>query len=377
MDEKNPDWDFVVIFGRINQYYLTGTMQDGMLCIHRDRDPMLWVRKSYERALDESEFSWISRMDSFRDAAKEYRTMPESVYVETELLPIALYERFAKHFPVRRLLAVDTDIAMVRAVKSPYELSFIEESGRIHERMLESYVPEILVEGMSEMELATSLYKTMVDEGHHGIARFGKFNTEILVGQLGFGINSLYPTSFDGPGGSLGQYPSVPLLGDRNRRLKRGDLVFVDVGCGVSGYHTDKTMTYMFGASLPEQVIEEHQRCVEIQHHTASLLLPGNTPSEIYRTIMDSLDQEFQKNFMGFGERQVKFLGHGVGLLIDEIPVIAQGFDEPLEENMVFALEPKKGIRDVGMVGIENTFIVTPRGGRCITGRNPGLIPVY
>jgi len=80
---------------------------------------------------------------------------------------------------------------------------------------------------------------------------------------------------------------------------------------------------------------------------------------------------------MGFGDRQVKFLGHGIGLVIDEIPVIAVGFDSPLEENMVIALEPKKGIKNVGMVGIENTFIVTPKGGLSITGHSRGLVPVF
>lgn len=79
---------------------------------------------------------------------------------------------------------------------------------------------------------------------------------------------------------------------------------------------------------------------------------------------------------MGFGNRHVKFLGHGIGLNIDEYPVLAKGFKEPLKENMVIALEPKKGIEGVGMVGIENTFIVTPEGGRCISGKNPGLILV-
>lgn len=80
---------------------------------------------------------------------------------------------------------------------------------------------------------------------------------------------------------------------------------------------------------------------------------------------------------MGFGYRKVNFLGHGIGLLIDEVPVIAKGFDQPLQEGMVIALEPKKGIANIGMVGIENTFIVTPNGGECITGNNPGLIPVF
>jgi Xaa-Pro aminopeptidase len=79
---------------------------------------------------------------------------------------------------------------------------------------------------------------------------------------------------------------------------------------------------------------------------------------------------------MGFGQRRVKFLGHGIGLQIDEPPVIAEGFDDPLQEGMVLAVEPKKGIPGVGMVGIENTFLVTPQGGHCLTGDSRGLIAV-
>ena len=91
---------------------------------------------------------------------------------------------------------------------------------------------------------------------------------------------------------------------------------------------------------------------------------------------MEGLDAEFLQNFMGFGDRQARFLAHGIGLHIDEYPVIAKGFDEPLEEGMVLAIEPKRGIEQVGLVGIENTFIVTPSGGECITGDHPGLMEV-
>jgi len=70
-------------------------------------------------------------------------------------------------------------------------------------------------------------------------------------------------------------------------------------------------------------------------------------------------------------------LGHGIGLVVDEWPVIAEGFDEPLEQNMALAIEPKKGMPGVGMVGIENTFLVTTQGGRGLTGESPGLIPVF
>ncbi|MGC8767948.1 M24 family metallopeptidase [Calditerrivibrio sp.] len=62
--------------------------------------------------------------------------------------------------------------------------------------------------------------------------------------------------------------------------------------------------------------------------------------------------------------------------MIDEYPVIAKGFDDPLEENMVMAIEPKKGIENVGMVGIENTFLVTAKGGISITGNDYDIINV-
>lgn len=377
MDISNPEWEVAVIFSKINIYYFTGTMQDGMLIIPRNDDATFWVRRSYERALDESLFGKIEYMSSFRDAAKVENNLRDTVYLETETVPLALYQRFQKHFPFKDVKPLDTTIATVRAIKSKYELSLMRESGKIHQHVLDDIAPEILQEGMGEADLAAKLFKIMINEGHHGVTRFGMFDTEIVVGHIGFGESSLYPTYFDGASGNYGLSPAAPVLGSRDRKLKNGDLVFIDIGCGVDGYNTDKTMTYMFGSSLPQYAIDAHNKCVKIQNEIAGLLKPGNIPSEIYTNIMNDLDNEFLENFMGFGERRVKFLGHGIGLLIDELPVIAERFDEPLKENMVFAVEPKKGINDIGMVGIENTFIVTPRGGECITGNSHGLIPVF
>lgn len=377
MEEMDPEWELAVIFGKINQYYFTGTMQDGMLLLYRDGDAEYWVRRSFERALDESFLPGIRKMDSFRDAAKSFREFPDSVYLETEIVPLALLQRFQKHFPIADIRSVDQQISRIRSVKSNFEISLMEEAGKIHQRVLEDLVPDLLREGMSELEFAGNLYSTLLAEGHQGIVRFGMFNTEMLIGQIGFGESSLYPTSFDGPGGNYGLNPAVPLLGSRDRKLRSGDLVFVDVGCGVGGYHTDKTMTYMFGRSLPDDAIEAHERCFDIQNEMVSLLVPGETPSGIFDQIVNGLSKEFRTNFMGYGNRQAKFLGHGIGLVVDEMPVIAKGFDEPLQEGMVLALEPKKGVAGIGMVGIENTFLVTPSGGRCITGDDPGLMKVY
>lgn len=376
MDTENPAWELAAIFGRVNQYYFTGTMQDGILLIPRQGEAAFCVRRSHERARTESLFSDIRPMKGFRDAVSVAPDARAVIHVDTELVPVALLARFRKYFPCKEIASLDRQLARPRAVKSRYELAIMERAGAIHRRILEEDVPALLRKGVTEAEFGCDLFSLMVREGHQGVVRFGMFGVDVAVGQLGFGENSIYPTSFDGPGGCLGLGPAAPVMGSRERKLREGDLVFVDIGFAVDGYHTDKTMIYMFGRPLPDEAIAIHGRCVAIEHQLASLIKPGAIPSDIYTTVMNGLDPEFLQDFMGFGDRRANFLGHGVGLQIDDLPVIAEGFDEPLVEGMVLALEPKKGIAGIGMVGIEDTFIVTPEGGRSITGTHPGLILV-
>jgi len=376
MDARHPDWEIALIISKINLYYFTGTIQDGILLIPRAGEACFWVRRSFERAVDESSFPHILPMRSYRDPAGTLKAASGIVYLETEQVPLALFRRLQNHFSFKEFRDIDRQVLEVRSVKSPYELDLMERAGAIHRHVLEDLAPEVLVEGVSELEFTTKLYSLMVNEGHHGIVRFGMSEAEIILGLIGFGESSIYPTYLDSPGGNKGISPAVPLLGSRNRRLRDGDLIFVDIGCGYQGYHTDKTMTYVFGKALPNEAVAIHKRCVEVQDTIIPLLKPGSVPSEIYDTVMTSLEPEFLENFMGYGNRNVQFIGHGIGLEIAENPVITRGFDEPLEEGMVLAIEPKKGIRGIGMVGIENTFVVTPNGGRSITGRHPGLMPV-
>jgi Xaa-Pro aminopeptidase len=376
MEVTQPVWELALVVGKVNLYYFTGTMQDGLLIIPREDEAVFWVRRSYERALAESWFPRIHPMGSFRDAAASLRTVPPTVYLETETVPLAHYQRLQKYFPFSNVQPADPQIGAVRSIKSPWELARMEQAGAIHRRVLEERVPLMLHEGMSEADLGAELFRALVAEGHHGVARFGMFDTEILIGHVAFGESSLYPTYFNGPGGNYGLGPAVPLLGNRERTLKKGDLVFIDIGCGVEGYHTDKTTTYAFGTMPSPQAVAAHHQCLELHDEIATQLRPGAVPSQIYKTTLARLDTAFLENFMGFGQRRVKFLGHGIGLQIDEPPVIAEGFDEPLQEGITLAVEPKKGIPGVGMVGIENTFLITAQGGRCLTGDGRGLILV-
>jgi len=376
MSIAHEAWDTAVILSKVSQYYFTGTMQDGLLIIKSDGQAYYFVRRSFERAMDESPVGYIYPMNSYRDAAAVAGESLGNTFVEKEIMTLAHFERLSKSFQIKTVSALDKTLLTVRSVKSQYELYWMQKSGEAHRTFLEKIVPSLLEEGISEAELAGRLFSSMVTHGHQGISRFQMFQTEMVVGQVAFGTNSLYPTSFDGPGGAVGISPAVPLLGSRERRLKKGDLVFVDIGFGINGYHSDKTQVYSFGVFPSDEAVSAHKKCIEIQSELASLLKPGVIASDIYNAVFGGLDKSFIRNFMGYEKRQARFLGHGIGLHVDEWPVISQGCSDALAENMTLALEPKKGMPGVGMVGVEDTYIVTPSGGRCLTGGGREIIVV-
>ncbi|MFZ5974807.1 MAG: M24 family metallopeptidase [Bacillota bacterium] len=375
LNANNPDWDTALVINRINQYYFTGTIQDGLLVFKRNGDVRFFVRRSFERAIDESPLSNIHPMQSYRDLLAFFDGGFGNTFIETECVPIAVMERIQKYFSIGETLPLDRIITKIRSVKSAYELGFMEEAGEKHRRVLIDIVPTLLTEGMREADFMAGLYRAMVKLGHQGLIRFSSFQAEIPIGQMGFGESTLAPTNFDGPGGMRGMSPATPsVCGDR--LLRKGDLVFVDMAFGLMGYHTDKTQVYSFKGRLCDQALRLHKECMEVQKAAAALLRTGNIPSEVYAEATASLSPELSKNFMGYNNRRAPFIGHGIGLFVDEYPVIANGFNEPLRENMVIALEPKTGVAGVGTVGVEETYIVTGEGGRCITGGGAEIMEI-
>ncbi|MDR3336542.1 MAG: Xaa-Pro peptidase family protein [Treponema sp.] len=387
-----PGWDTAIIMDNVNQYYFTGTMQDGILLIFKDGSCLYGIRRSYDRAKMESPFladgekgtgEEIVPIPSYRDLAEmdsgrrgtagsvpgNLKGKLGNVYIEGDTMPAAILERLQKYFEFSPTGFFDRVIRTVRSVKSPAELRWIELSGRLHREFLEDKIPGLLREGMRETEFLGELTAEMYRLGYQGIARFHLFQTELITGQIGFGANSLYPSRFDGPGGTKGNSAAAPFSAGSERKLKKGDAVFVDIAFGMSGYHSDKTQVYFFGAEPPEEFRRAQQFCVDLEKRIAARLKPGEIPSKIYQDITGSLSDKELDCFMGVdNNHRVKFLGHGVGLNVDELPLIARGFDEPLEENMVIALEPKKGVPGIGMAGVEDTYIVKDGGGRCVTG---------
>ena len=368
LDKVYDNWELCAITGNINIFYLTGTVCDGVLMIRRGDAATLWVRKSYERALLESEFDDIRPMRSFRDVAAGTGPLPETLYLDTAQATLEWYGLLNKHMCFNNVMSADKAILTARAVKSEYEIERMRIAGDSVNRILNENLISLLYEGISEVEFGVKLFSLYMDNGHHGICRFSMRGVETFFGHIAFGDSTLYPSAFDGASGIAGICPAVPVLGSRERLLREGDLMFVDSCFGVDGYHIDKTLIYSYKRPQAENVIAVHRHCLEIEALAASMLRTGVKPSDIYQEALKSVKPELLNSFMGAPGRTVSFLGHGIGLNADEMPVLARGFDEPLEAGMTIAIEPKIGIEGVGMVGSENTYLVTDNGGVCLTG---------
>ncbi len=377
LDEYEPDWSVVVISKKISIYYLSGTLASGLLWINRNQsEPKLFVRSAVARASAESPLRQIHSYRSYRDILDTIDLDSDSVLLEKSTMTLSGFELFNKYFNFKEVKGVEQILARAIAVKTEYEVERLRRAGAIHQEVLENIAPTIIQAGISEAELGAEILKAQLNLGSHGVARFQMPDTDMFLGYISFSENGLIPTYFDGPDGTRGNCPAVPFFGSPERHLQEGDTIFIDTACGHDGYHTDKTCLYTLGKFDHPEAIAVHQRCVDIQNLTASLLKPGAIPAEIYNQVLSSLPADFRDGFMGCPEKQVNFLGHGTGLHVDEYPVIADKFYEPLQKNMIIAIEPKKGLPGVGMLGIENTFLITDNAAESLTGSGHDIINI-
>ncbi len=367
MDAAHPGWEMAAVNHKVAMYYFTGTIQEGVLLI-RPQDAVFWVRRSFERACNESHFSDIRPMHSFREAAAFYGSAPKVMYVETKKATLDWERMLHKYFAFEELGSFDSVLQDLRMVKSEYELKQMEQSGAIHETVLDIVAPKLIHGGISEAQLAIALYSEMVQRGSHGTARFNQALGEEAVGIASFGKSGLVRTGFDGPGGTDGTCIAVQSIGNAFRKLQPGRLVYLDIPCGFDGYHTDKTVVYYYGDLAKDEqskhLMEAQQRCLELEQEVVRLMVPGEPIENLYLRTMDKFDNIYGDAFMNGG----KFLGHSIGLVMDEAPAIAKGFKQPLQPGMTFAVEPKVALPGLGMVGTENTYVVTENGARSLTG---------
>ncbi len=362
---KKNGIDCCLIAGISNIYYYTGTIQNGVFFCLSDRNNAFFVKKSFERAKNESGLKNIYPLKGMKNLEEELKNVfgfsPETIGFEGDILPCSLFKRYEKAFPEAKFIDFSLDLRLIRSVKSEWEIENIKKAAGQLEKLFE-HMRGFIKEGMSEIEIAAESERYVRLLGHQGTIRMRGFNAELFYSVICAGESANLPTNFDGPSGSQGLYPSA-IHPAGTKKVEKGKPVLFDFMGGYMGYLCDGTRIYLSGK--PSKEIEYAQKkCIEIQNFIAEQLKPGAIPSEIYiKTVEKAKRENFYENLMGFKSNQVKFFGHGVGLEVDEFPVIADKFNFPLEENMVIALEPKKYIENIGGVGVENTFAVKKGGG--------------
>jgi Xaa-Pro aminopeptidase len=367
----------------LNIYYFTGSFANGVFWLPLEGEPVLFCRRGKERAKIESPIDHIYSFQSYRDIEITLHDLgcplPKVVAAEMNGLSWALANSLQKHLSRNQFLAADKVLAMSRARKSEWELKILREAGSKHERCLTSLLPPLLHEGISELEICHKISEIFYSEGHLGILRMENYGEEVFLGHISVGDSANYPSVFNGPVGLRGVHPATPHMGSAEVKWTAGKPLIVDNGFTLAGYMTDKTQVYWLGEkeNVPADALEAHNFCIDLQNQIAERLKPGVAPSEIWNECLAKTEHsKWNDGFMGYGKNKVFFVGHGIGLAIDEYPVLAKGFDIPLEEGMTIAVEPKIGIPGFGMVGVENTFEVTTEGGKSLTGEEFDIISV-
>lgn len=369
--------DAIAIAQNADLFYFTGTIQQGILYLPAAGDPLYFVRKDLGRARMESGLKEIVPFKSPKDLPgllRDYNLpLPQRLGMELDAISADLFQRISNVFPQAVTSSASDLIRRVRAIKSPYEIAIIKDCALQIDRVYQR-AKEVIKVGMTELELAAELEYCARREGHPGVIRMRSYNGELFYGQITSGTDSAVPAYCDTPLGGMGLTPAVG-QGASYRRIRANEPVIVDFCGAFDGYLADQTRVFSIGA-LPEKLHRAYDDMIRIENRLKEIARPGVSWGAIYDNCFQYAGElGYKDHFMGNPGAQVSFIGHGLGIEIDEYPFIARGFhDRVLEVGMVFAFEPKAVFAGLGAVGIENTFRVAEDGIKHITYSSEELV---
>jgi len=351
-----------IILQNVDLFYLTGTIQKGVLAVSVDRDPVFFVEKSLARAAAETplEITPIKKDKDIKDILSGLGMLKGRCGMELDVLPVTVFERWKNILGYDNIVDVWPLIRDLRLIKSPFEIRQVKQSGEIVSHVFRK-AKEIIREGMREVDIAALLESEGRIRGHQGFLRMRGLNQEMMNVYIVHGLSGTVVSGADVPISGAGVTHAIP-QGPSMNRFQRGVPLLVDYGAGYNGYITDETRTFALG-ELKDIYQKGHEVAREIIEETMDFAKEGIVGTEVFtkaflRTKREGLDEYF----MGYGEGKVSFIGHGLGLEINELPVITPRHDIVLQEGMVFAFEPKFIIPGEGSIGIEVDFIVRKNG---------------
>jgi Xaa-Pro dipeptidase len=350
--------DFCVILQNVDMFYFTGTVQKGILVVPVDRDPFFFIEKSVSRAVLETPLpiTPIENDKEIRDILLDEDIIKGKGGMELDVVPVAVFERFKSIVDFETFVNVGPLMRTLRQIKSPFEIEQIRKSGHIVRHVF-AKAKDVIREGRSELDIDAELTAERRKLGHQGLLRMRGFNLEMMTITVTNGYTGALPSPSDVPIGGLGVTPAMP-IGSSTKIVEKGVPVLLDYGGGYNGYVTDETHVFVIGA-MDEVFKKPYETARRIIEDAATYGREGVDVVELFNRAAEMAKKaHLEANFMGFGEGQVSFIGHGLGLEINELPVITPRHHTIMKEGMVFAFEPKFILPGKGSIGIEVDFIV-------------------
>ena len=369
VEMKKMGLESLLVLGKMNLFYLTGTTQDGLLFVPHDAKPLLMIRRELVRAKVESPLGQVVSIQSeagLPSLIKQYcGGLPDTVGLELDILPVKDFFRYRGLFPRVNFLDASKILREARKVKSSFEIGLMRTAGDIGQEVYQE-AREILKAGMTEIEFGGLLEAVAKRLGHEGLLRVRSFNYEAYSWHVLSGLSGGIVSQSDSPMGGLGLSPAFP-VGASRKVMQAQEPILLDFGVCYHGYQVDQTRMYSIG-EIPRKFVHAYNACKEIHDAVIEDVRPGaDTEALFLKTLVLAEKLGLKDSYLGPPGLQTRFIGHGIGLELNELPFLAQGHSSPLEEGMVFALEPKMVFPGEGSVGLENTILVTGNGYEILT----------
>jgi len=375
---KNKGMDALLVIQKMDLYYFTGSTQNGILFVPTDGKPLLMVKREVERARLESPLEAIVEIKSIRDLPSliynHWGRLPQTIGLELDVFPVNDYFKYESLFPNARFMDTSLIIRNTRKIKSPFEIDLMKIAGEIGKN---TYYKgrELLKEGMTEIEFGGLLEAVAKAYGHEGLLRVRSLNYEAYSWHVLSGSSGGIVSQSDSPMGGLGLSPAFP-VGASRKVMKTHEPILVDFGTCYHGYQADETRMFSIG-EMENKFIDAYKVCQEIHDAVLEETRPGADCEAIFQhTLQLAKKLGYKDSYLGPPGLQTRFIGHGIGLELNEFPFLAQGHAYPLEEGMAFAVEPKIVLPGEGSVGLENTVVVTQDGYDILTPLEQDILTV-
>ena len=366
---KTQGIDAILVSDNANLYYTSGRVFSGYTYITADGAATYFVRRPV--GLQGENVKYIRKPEQIAEMLQE---KPAVLGLELDVTPYGIVERLMKVFAGAKIANGSVIMRQARAVKTDFEIEKIRESG-VHHDMAYSRIPRIYKGGMTDVELQVEIERVLRNEGCLGLFRVSGGSMELFMGNLLTGDNADNPTPYDFAMGGAGLDASLP-VGCNGSEIVPGSTVMVDMCGNFTGYMTDMTRVFYVGR-LDDTARKAHELSIAIHYRLAKEFHAGCEAKKMYEVAVAMVEEAGLSDYFMGHTQKAGFIGHGVGIEVNELPVLAPRSRDVLEEGNVIAIEPKFVIPHVGAVGIENTYLVRKDGLECLTKSPEDISELY